>query len=365
MMMLRALAIARQGVGSVSPNPLVGCVIVGADGNILGEGAHLRFGEAHAEPNAIADAEIKGHNVEGTTVYVTLEPHSHQSKTPPCCDLLIEKKIARCVVAMEDPNPKVSGEGIRRMREAGIRVDVGLMEEEARELNHFFIKHITTGHPYVTLKLASSLDGRSALANGESKWITSEESRRMVHAMRAEHDAVLVGTRTALLDNPSLTVRLAEGRQPRRVVLDTRLELPETLRLFTDEFRNKTIVITSEESVSTNHTKLDWLASQGVQYVAAPTIDGKLDLRAMFASLGARGIMSVLVEAGPLLAAELVKEQLFDELQLFIAPILLGGDAMPIIGDLNISSLTDANHYRSVTTQKVKDSQDFLIRVRV
>src|ERR1035437_1807243 len=244
--MTRALELARTGIGHVSPNPLVGCVITDDNGQIIGSGAHLEFGGAHAEVNAIAEAEVSGHSMKDGTVYVTLEPHSFEGKTPACSRLLVSKKIARCVVAMEDPNPRVCGEGIRELSAAGITVDVGLMADEASELNRFFIKHVTTGQPYITLKLAMSLDGRSALASGESRWITSEASRRRVHAMRAEHDAVLVGTRTALLDDPALTVRLVEGRQPWRIVLDARLELPKTLRLFSDEHRAKTIVVIAD-----------------------------------------------------------------------------------------------------------------------
>jgi diaminohydroxyphosphoribosylaminopyrimidine deaminase/5-amino-6-(5-phosphoribosylamino)uracil reductase len=362
--MLRALEIARRGMGHVSPNPLVGCVIVDPTGSIIGEGAHLQFGAAHAEPNAIADAESKGHALEGTTVYVTLEPHSHQGNTPPCCDLLIEKKIACCVVAMEDPNPKVSGEGIRRMREAGIQVEVGLMETEAREQNRFFIKHITTGLPYVTLKLASSLDGRSALANGESRWITSEASRRMVHAMRAEHDAVLVGTRTALADDPALTVRLVEGRQPRRIVLDARLELPETLNLFTDEHRAQTIIVTTETSIINAVAKWEHFRKQGIQFVVIPADGNKLDLRAMFTQLGAMGLGSVLAEAGPALAASLVNQQLFDELQMFVAPVLFGGDAKPVIGSLDIKTLADVPHLNIISTTQIEGSDDTLFRLK-
>ncbi len=363
--MRKALSLAQEGVGYVSPNPLVGCVIVGQDGKIVGEGAHHQFGGPHAEPNAIADAESNGHTVAGSTAYVTLEPHSHHGKTPPCCDLLIEKRIARCIVAMVDPNPNVSGEGIRRMREAGILVEVGLLEAEARELNRFFIKHITTGLPYLTLKVASSLDGRSALASGESKWITSEASRKMVHKLRAEHDAVMVGTGTARADDPALTVRLVEGRQPRRIVLDPQLQLPHTLSLLTDEYHEKTIVVTSQQTVETGGTQVQWLRQQGVEIIAVPAGDGRLDLNALLKKLGDQGISSIVVEAGPTLAASIVHNKLFDEMQLFVAPLFLGAESRPSIGGLSIHSLASAVRYSYVSIDKVEDSLDFLVRVRV
>ena len=353
-MMLRALALAERGRGYVSPNPLVGCVIVDAAGEIIGEGAHLAFGGPHAEPNAIQDAELRGHSVRGATVYVTLEPHSHQGKTPPCSKLLIEKGIARCVIAMQDPNPKVSGSGIRELREAGIEVSIGLLEDEARELNRFFIKHITTGLPFITLKLATSLDGHSALASGASKWITSEPSRARVHALRAEHDAVMIGARTALVDNPSLTVRLASPPlSPRsrrelrgvRIVLDARMELPPTLNLFSDQEKSKTIVITTREAA---HRHGDSFPN-GIELLPLDAaVAGRIDLSQLFQVLGERNITSILVEAGPTLAASIVREKLFDELILFYGSILLGADAKPAIGPLGfrLSPMRHAYHSR-------------------
>ncbi|MDP4200157.1 MAG: bifunctional diaminohydroxyphosphoribosylaminopyrimidine deaminase/5-amino-6-(5-phosphoribosylamino)uracil reductase RibD [Bacteroidota bacterium] len=357
--MLRALELARRGVGHVSPNPLVGCVITDSGGQIIGEGAHLEFGGLHAEPNAIADAEAHGHSVEGATVYVTLEPHSFKGKTTPCSQLLISKKIARCVVALVDPYPKVNGEGIRQLRDAGIQVDVGLLQAEAEELNRFFIKQVTTGLPYVTLKLATSLDGRSALATGESKWITSEASRRRVHTMRAEYDAVLVGSRTALLDDPALTVRMVEGRQPWRIVLDSRLELPRTLKVFCDEHRNRTIVVT-DASRETRESELP----HGIEHLPISSKNDRLDLAALFRVLGARGIASVLVEAGPTLAASIVRERLFDELIIFQAPIVFGGDARAAIGPLGHETLAEIPRLRLYYVRPVEGSHDIEVCLR-
>jgi diaminohydroxyphosphoribosylaminopyrimidine deaminase/5-amino-6-(5-phosphoribosylamino)uracil reductase len=358
-MMQRALAMARLGMGHVSPNPMVGCVITDANGKILGEGAHRAFGEAHAEPNAIRDAESNGHSVRGCAVYVTLEPHCHEGKTAPCTKLLIEKRISRCVVAMEDPNPNVHGNGIRELREAGIQVEVGLLEEEARELNRFFIKHVTTGLSYVTLKLASTLDGRSALATGESKWITSEASRTIVHHMRAEHDAVLIGARTALADDPALTVRFAKGRQPRRIVLDARLELPPRLKLFTDEFRGQTLLVTSSSALESKRTLF---AAQGIEIMTIEGSRERIDLSQMLRQLGARNIASILVEAGPTLAASIFEEGLFDELVLFYAPMILGGDARPSVGPLNLHAIEDAPRLSMKSVARVEGSDDMVIR---
>jgi diaminohydroxyphosphoribosylaminopyrimidine deaminase/5-amino-6-(5-phosphoribosylamino)uracil reductase len=355
--MRRALVLARQGAGRVSPNPLVGCVIV-RDGRILGEGAHLEFGGPHAEPNAIAHAESRGESVEGATVYVTLEPHSHQGKTPPCSDLLIQKRIACCVIAMQDPYPEVNGRGIEQLRNAGIEVDIGLLESDARELNRFFIKHVTTGLPYVTLKVAQSADGRSALANGESRWITGEASQRRVHELRAEHDAVLVGASTALADDPALTVRHVEGRQPWRVVLDARADLPDTLKLFSDAVADKTILVAAAQTAGRARDAHKRIAD----VLGVPDVNGRIDLRALFGLLASRGIASVLIEAGPKLAASIAESGLADELQLFIAPILLGGDARPSFGGFSLQDLASAHRFRFHRVERIGDDVLLVLR---
>ena len=355
--MQRALELAERGIGKVSPNPLVGCVIV-KDGRIIGEGAHLVFGGPHAEPNAVNDAESRGHSVEDATVYVTLEPHSHHGKTAPCSELLIAKRIARCVTAMQDPYAEVNGRGIEQLRSAGIDVTVGVLESEARELNRFFIKHVTTGLPYVTLKIAQSLDGRSALANGESRWITGEASLRRVHEERARHDAVLVGASTARMDDPRLTVRHTEGRQPWRIVLDARQELPTELKIFTDEHASKTILVTTEPV--TDRTRS--LESRRVKVLRVAG-EGRVDLQALFKELAASlQIASVLIEAGPTLAASVVRQALADELMIFVAPILLGGDARPSFGGLELGSLSDAARFHLHSTERIGD--DLLLRLR-
>ena len=360
-MMQRALLLARAGVGLVSPNPLVGCVIVNAAGTIIGEGAHRIFGGPHAEPNAIQDAESKGHSVRGGTAYVTLEPHAHFAKTPPCSTLLIEKGIARCVIAMEDPNPHVSGAGARELREAGIEVEIGLLEHEARELNRFFIKHITTGLPFVTIKLASTLDGRSALANGESKWITSVASRKMVHQMRAEHDAILIGARTALADDPELTVRLATGRQPRRLVLDTRLELPPTLKLFSDEHRSETLLITTPQAFK---SKGETFAALGIELMVVEGRAERIDLAQMLRQLGEKNIASILIEPGATLAASIIKKNLFDELAIFYGPMIFGGDARASVGPLNLPAIGNAPQLSLKSVERVEGSDEVFVQYK-
>ncbi len=360
-MMQRALSRALAGVGYVSPNPLVGCVICDDSGAILGEGAHLVFGGPHAEVNAILDAEANGHSVRGATAYVTLEPHAHTGKTPPCTKLLLEKGIARCIIAMEDPNPKVSGMGIRELQDAGMEVQVGLLEDEARELNRFFIKHITTGLPYVTMKLASTLDGRSALASGESRWITSLASRTIVHQLRASHDAVLIGARTAMLDDPELTVRYTSGRQPRRIVLDARLELPNTLKLFTDKRKSDTIIVTTPEALA---ERGDDFVPMGFELLPVEGSNDRIDLQQMLHQLGKKGISSLLIEPGQTLAASILQQDLFDELDIFYGPMIFGGDARPSVGPMGLLSIENARKLTLHAVERVEGSEDVLLRLR-
>jgi diaminohydroxyphosphoribosylaminopyrimidine deaminase/5-amino-6-(5-phosphoribosylamino)uracil reductase len=360
-MMQRALSLALAGVGYVSPNPLVGCVICDDSGWILGEGAHLAFGGPHAEVNAILNAEASGHSVRGATAYVTLEPHAHTGKTPPCTKLLIEKGIARCIIAMEDPNPKVSGMGIRELRDAGIEVQVGLLEDEAREMNRFFIKHITTGLPYVTMKLASTLDGRSALASGESQWITSLASRTIVHQLRALHDAVLIGARTALLDDPELTVRYTSGRQPRRIVLDARLELPHTLKHFTDKRKSDTIIVTTPKALA---ERGDEFVPMGFELMSIEGSNDRIDLPQMLRQLGGKGVSSLLIEAGQTLAASILQQDLCDELDIFYGPLIFGSDGRPSVGPMGLLSIENAHRLSLKSVERVEGSEDIHARYR-
>ena len=326
--MQRCLDLAQQGAGNVSPNPMVGSVIVGGDGNVLGEGFHGLFGGPHAEAEAFQDVEERdlGGRLSEATLYVNLEPCSHSGKTPPCADLILEKEISRVVVGMEDPNPQVAGRGIARLREAGVEVTVGVMEKEAKRLNEAFVQHVTTGRPLVTLKIAQTLDAKIAAPDGAPLTITSLESRTLVHRWRSELDAVLVGSGTAKADDPQLSVRHLEGRQPVRVVLDRTGELPPSLRLFSDEHVSQTVAVIGEEAAPAYESKL--IAGGGC-VIRAPEAEGHLDLRAVLEILGSgegldRPIQSVLVEAGPGLATALLRQDLVDRLFVFTAPNILG-----------------------------------------
>lgn len=351
MMMRRALDLARRGAGSVSPNPMVGAVIVDRERRVIAEGWHEHFGGPHAEANALRAAQEK--DLEGSTLYVTLEPCSHHGKTPPCADAIAASPIRRVVVAMRDPNPLVSGQGNRRLREAGIEVVVGTMEREARLLNEAYIHYITTGTPFITIKMAQSLDGYTALPSGESRWITSEPSRRIVHEMRAVYDAVMVGTRTALIDNPSLTLRYGvTGRNPRRVTLDRQLALPGDLRIFTDEHRDHTILFTADAMADT--ARAHELRSAGVKVYGLPVTPKGLQLNEMLRVLGEQGVASLLLEGGPELAGAFIKEGLAHKLILFVAPKLLG-HGRPAFAGLEIETLADAHTLRIHDVQRVAD----------
>jgi diaminohydroxyphosphoribosylaminopyrimidine deaminase/5-amino-6-(5-phosphoribosylamino)uracil reductase len=292
--MRHALRLALRGTGRVSPNPRVGCVIL-KDGRFIAEGWHAEYGGPHAEVMALERAT---EDVRGATLVVTLEPCVHQGKTPPCTPRIIEGGIARVVIGMLDPNPQVNGRGVEQLCAAGIQVELGVLEADCFWLNRFFAKHVRTGMPYVVGKLAQSLDGCIALPDGESRWISSEESRRRVHALRAELDAVLVGKGTVFRDNPRLTVRKVPGRQPWRVVLDTHLQLPMMSFVFTDEYRDRTIVCCSAQAA--RQRKAETLREAGVQLLELPTdSDGRLHLPSLLRELSQRfQIASVLVEGG-------------------------------------------------------------------
>lgn len=361
--MHRAIELARGGAGNVSPNPLVGCVIV-KDGEIIGEGSHERYGEAHAEVNAIRDAEAKQKSIEGATVYVTLEPCAHQGKTGPCADKLIEKKIARCVTAVQDPYKEVAGKGFAKLKAAGIKVEVGLLEDEAREVNKFFLKFVTKNLPYVTLKMAMSLDGKVALKSGKSKWISSEPSRAIVHKMRSEYDAVMVASATVIADDPELTVRHTEGRNPRRIILDASLRLEEKMKVLSDSDADKTIILTTHPAYRDKLEKVKQLEQRGVKIYKVGTIEGQLDLNEAFHLLAKEDITSILVEPGPTLATAMLRAGQFDELVLFLAPIVLGDDAKAGFGDMYVKDLAKAERLRLFEAKRVEGSDDIYVSYR-
>ena len=324
--MAQALQLAERGLYSTSPNPRVGCVLV-KKGKLLAEGWHFRAGEAHAEVHAL---RIAGDAAKGATAYVTLEPCSHHGRTPPCADALIAAGVARVVVAMQDPNPLVSGEGIARLQQAGIAVESGLMEASARELNPGFIKRMTSGMPLVRSKIAMSLDGRTALKNGVSQWITGTEARRDGHHWRARSCVVLTGIGTVLADNAQLTVREVETtRQPLRVVLDSNLRIPETARILQG---GKVLIYTALNDLK----KISELRQAGARVEMLPDYNGHVNIKNCLKDLAEQGYNEVLVEAGHTLNGAMLKAGLIDELLLYMAPQLLGDMArgMAQLGEL-------------------------------
>lgn len=317
--MARALELARRGMATTHPNPRVGCVIV-RNGEVVGEAFHARAGEPHAEVLALAQA---GARAKGADVYVTLEPCCHQGRTGPCTEALQAAGVARVIAAMEDPNPLVAGKGLAALRTAGIAVESGEMEEEAAALNRGFVSRMTRKRPWVTLKLAMSLDGRTAMGSGESRWITGDEARADAHRLRAEAGAVMTSVETVMADDPELTVRLARtARQPDRIVLDTQLRAPLDARVWDEGARRIAI------SVRPSADRMAALRARGVEVaLVGTTHQSRVDLGSALATLGAMEINEVLVESGPRLAGALLQAKLVDELVLYVAPSLLGSEA--------------------------------------
>jgi diaminohydroxyphosphoribosylaminopyrimidine deaminase / 5-amino-6-(5-phosphoribosylamino)uracil reductase len=352
--MRRALNLATKGIGFTSPNPVVGCVIVSDEGNIIGEGYHERFGQPHAEVNAVNSVEDKDRLINAT-VYVTLEPCSHFGKTPPCADMLARLPVSRVVIAMADPSVNVNGQGIEKLKESGKIVKIGLLKKEAEKLNEKWLHYIEFGRPFITLKIAQTADGYIAAPNGDSRWISCEESRALVHKWRSENDAVMVGRNTALHDNPSLTVRLADGRQPKRVVIDGPFELPRNLNLFSDQFEEKTIIITHNKikSAAEADPMLKMFQSNYFrgEIILVDEIGGHVRLKQAITKLADTGITSLLVEGGQQLSTALLKKGLVDRLQLFIAPKLLGGGTRSVFG-LGIQRMEDIVPFKNHTWQQ-------------
>jgi len=319
--MAEAISIAAQG--HPSPNPHVGAVLV-KDGAKIAEGHHERAGEDHAEIVALKAAGAK---TKGSTLFVSLEPCNHDGRTPPCTDAIIAAKVARVVIGCTDPNPHVQGGGIDKLRAAGIEVTVGVAEPEAKRLIAPWAKYVTTGLPYVTLKLALSLDGRIATRSGSSKWVTGPEARALVHALRSRHDAVAIGIGTALTDDPRLTVRDAPGPSPLRVVFDTKLRLSPHSRLTETAPDVPTWVLASPDAPSANE---EALTTRGVEVLRTPTAaEGRLDVEAALRLLAGRGVVALMVEGGAELAGSFLAARLADELHAFVAPLLLGPRGRP------------------------------------
>lgn len=329
-----AINLARGTLGQTTPNPVVGAVVV-KDNHIIGMGAHLKAGEPHAEVHAL---HMAGDKAKGATLYVTLEPCSHFGRTPPCSDLVIKMGIKKVIVATTDPNPQVGGQGIERMKRAGIEVEVGLLQEEARELNKVFFYNIRTGLPYVTLKSAVSLDGKTATVTGESMWITGEAARADVHQFRHRHDAILVGVNTVLKDNPSLTTRLpAGGRNPIRIILDTKLRTPLDANVITDK-QAPTWIITAAE-VDANREQA--FRKTGIHILKMGT--RQISIKEMLKALGQRGICTLFVEGGAEVHGSFLKERAFQQIITYVAPKLIGGKGAPTsYGGEGIANIAEA-----------------------
>lgn len=339
--MSQAIQLARQGQYSTRPNPNVGCVITDADNEFIASGYHQRAGHAHAEINALQQA---GQRAKGSTVYVTLEPCCHQGKTGPCVQALIEAQVRRVVIAMQDPNPLVAGKGCEALRQAGIEVTENVLPELAATLNKGFIKRMQHGLPWVTLKIASSLDGRNALANGESQWITSAPARQDVHMMRARYDAIMTGIGTVLADDPSLTARdvdIAELMQPLRVVLDVNLDMPLTANLLSQP--GNTLIVTAAGNDTQRFDKID-----NCETLKLELHDDHFDLKQLLQALAAREINSVMVEAGASIMGDLVQHQCADQIVHYLAPCYLGEGSRGLFNLGTLESLDQA--IRLVTT---------------
>lgn len=354
--MQRALQLANQAIGRTSPNPLVGCVIT-QNGEVVGEGYHHQAGTPHAEVHALKQA---GENALGATAYVTLEPCSHFGRTPPCADALIKVGIKRVVVAMQDPNPRVSGGGIKRLREAGIQVEVGLCASEAEKLNRPFLKAIQTGLPYLIYKAALTLDGKIATETGDSRWISNEASRRYAHELRNQLDVILVGSETVLKDNPALTCRLPGGRDPVRVIVDGALKIPLEAEVLSPLSSASCIIATS---LAAPQEKLESLKSFPQVEVWQYPVPRHVPLKNLMHDLVVRGWNGVLLEGGGGLAGALLQLKLVNEVEFFLAPKLIGGNGPSPLSGLKLDKMAEAIPLEIENVSL--DTGDLRVRARV
>jgi diaminohydroxyphosphoribosylaminopyrimidine deaminase/5-amino-6-(5-phosphoribosylamino)uracil reductase len=346
--MKRALHLAEKGRGRTSPNPLVGAVLV-KRGKVVGEGYHARAGESHAEIVAIKKA---GEKAKGATLYVNLEPCSHYGKTPPCAPAVIEAGVRKVIVGIEDPNPLVKGRGLALLKQAGLDVKVGLLEKECHRLNEAFCKYIVQHEPFIILKMAATLDGKLATRSGESQWITGETSRRFVHRLRDQVDGVVVGIGTVLKDDPMLTARIRGGRDPYRIVFDSRLRIPENAKVV-DLSPSKTIVATTGMG---SRDKMERLRKKGVRILISDSKSGKVDLKVSLLKLGEMGMMSLLLEGGSQLSGSFLDQRLIDKILLFLSPKLIGDPEAPgIFGGPGVAHLKEAIPLRDLKVRKIGD----------
>ena len=343
-----ALREAKKGLGRTSPNPCVGAVVV-KSGKLVGKGYHRKAGTPHAEIHALQDAGTK---TKGATLYVTLEPCNHTGRTPPCTAAILQSGIRRVVIGMADPNPWVQGGGGEFLAGSGLMVTTGLLEEECRAINRPFVKHTTTGMPWVIMKAAVSLDGRIATATGHSSWITGRESRQYGHRLRDRVDAILIGIGTALADNPSLTTRLAAGRghDPLRIVLDTKLRLSPAAKLLTQESAARTMIFCGPQPPAGKVKALE--AAGAVVRPVALHRSGVLDLKAVLRQLGGEAITSVLVEGGGAVHGAFLRAGLVDEVKMFIAPIFIGADGIPVVDEQRVKVVKQAKRLQEVRSRR-------------
>lgn len=346
-----ALRLAARGAGQTSPNPMVGAVLV-RDGQLVGKGFHGQAGGPHAEVCAIRDA---GGQALGATLYVTLEPCNHQGRTPPCTEAILTEGIGRVVVGCADPNPGVTGGGVDLLRSRGIRVEVGVLEQQCRRLNEAFIKHVTTGLPLVIAKVAASLDGKIACHTGDSRWISNERSRRFVHRLRHSVDAILVGVGTVIADDPSLTVRLPRrsGNNPLRIILDTHLRTPLQSQVARLTAEAPTLIATGP---SPDNRKRLSLERQGVEVLSLRLEEGRVCLPALLRDLGNREVTSLMVEGGAEVHGAFFHNNLVDKLYVFFAPKIIGGSgAIPMVGGIGASSVSEASNVKHVRLRRFED----------
>ena len=347
--MALALELAANGKGKVEPNPMVGAVLV-KDGAIIGKGYHQSFGGAHAEVHAINEG---GALCKGATLYVSMEPCAHYGKTAPCVDAIIKAGISKVVAAVVDPNLITSGKGIQKLKAAGIEVVVGVMETQARRLNAPFFKLMQQGLPYIIVKWAMSIDGKISTHTGESKWITSDESRRYAHAIRCQVDGILVGINTVTRDDPLLTCRIEGGRNPKRIILDSHAQIPANSRLLSSVNEGEIIVAVTENAPQHRVEKIRQLGCKIIQTSGA---DGRVDLKELFRQLGEAGMTNILVEGGSRVITSVIESRLADRAIIFIAPMIIGGEgAKPPVLGAGVSKINEAARITEITVQRFSD----------
>ena len=352
-LMRRCIKLAKKSEGRVSPNPLVGAIVFDDDFRIISEGRHERYGENHAERNAILSAK---ENLKGKSIIVNLEPCSHYGKTPPCADLIIEYGIKRVITGMVDPNPKVSGKGIQKLKDNGIEVITGVLEKECRELNEIFIKNQTKKMPFITVKTATTLDGKIATSTGSSKWITDEASRKEVHKLRNKYDAILTSSSTVIKDNPSMTCRIKNGRNPVRIIADTNLKTDKDSKIY--ENNGAKIIVLVSNQISDKQIKHH---TQNAEFIKCPLKNGHIDLKYAIKELFNMGIMSILVEAGSIFNNTVIQEKLADNFIQFIAPkMLCDKNGLSFAEGCSRNEISECNNLIITSTKKLKN--DIIIK---